>query len=190
VNDQLPYSTKKLLAPEELKKSGGSWCGNASAGGAQAASGSKNSTVGSVSAGRGRSRGGSSGQRQGKEQEVSSPSKGGQGTGRGGGRASRGRGRGRSTVPGRELFPTNTPGKPTSGLKCKAAKAQGVQLPSTPVVEETVDNSRAVVVSEHGGKNPEVDEDSLSTDSVKKQRLTTSRSADQAAAAEQPRQTQ
>ncbi|KAM0841240.1 hypothetical protein ACQ4PT_059096 [Festuca glaucescens] len=167
-NDDLPYSAKKLMAPEEHKKSGGSWSGNASAGGAQSASGSKNSTAGSASAGRGRPRGGSSGQRQGEEQEVSSPSKGGRGPGRGGGRVNRGRGRGRTTEPGRELFPTNTPGKSTTGLKRKAAKVQGGQLPSNPVLEETVDNSRALVVSGQVGKNLEVEEDTLSTDSVKK----------------------
>ncbi|KAM0896212.1 hypothetical protein ACQ4PT_023338 [Festuca glaucescens] len=45
-NDDLSYSAKKLMAPEEHKKSGGSWSGNASAGCAQSASGSKNSTAG------------------------------------------------------------------------------------------------------------------------------------------------
>ncbi|KAM0884665.1 hypothetical protein ACQ4PT_030837 [Festuca glaucescens] len=151
-NDDLPYSAKKLLAPEEHKKSGGSWSGNASARGAHSASGSKNSTAGSASTGRGRPKGGPAGQRQGDEHEVSSPSKAGRGPGRGGGRGSRGQGRGRTTEPGRELFPANSSGKSNAGLKRKAVKVQNVQG-SAPGLEAAVDNSRALVVSEQAVAN-------------------------------------
>jgi hypothetical protein len=124
-NDELPYSAKKNSVPNEHRKSGGSWSGNASAGGAHSASGSKNSTAGSTSTGRGRSKGAPGGQRQRDDQEVSSPSKGGRGSAHGGGRGSRGRGRAGATGTGRgrELFPSTASGSAATGQKRKAAKA-------------------------------------------------------------------
>ncbi|KAM0844124.1 hypothetical protein ACQ4PT_057265 [Festuca glaucescens] len=168
-NDELPYSAKKLSAPDEHKKSGGSWSGNASAGGAHSASGSKNSTARSVFAGRGRPK---ARQHQQDEQEVSSPSKGGRGNGRGGGCGSRGRGRSGASASerGRELFPANSAGKSSSSLKRKASKTQAGQPPALTIEKMNVDNSRALVLSEQSKVSLEVDDDNLSSDSYKKQR--------------------
>ncbi|KAM0879496.1 hypothetical protein ACQ4PT_034197 [Festuca glaucescens] len=191
-NDELPYSAKKISVPDEHRKSGGSWSGNASEGGAHSASGSKNSTAGSASTGRGRSKGAPGGSDSAMIKRSPPLPKGGRGGARGGGRGSRGRGRAGATGTGRgrELFPSTASGSAATGQKRKAVKAQANQQPVLSILEAGVDNSRAVVLAEQSNVSSEVEKDTLSSDSNKKQRLTTPGSADQAAAVEQPRQTQ
>ena len=105
------------------------------------------------------------------------------------GRSNRGRGRGRSDGPGKELFPGPKSKKGMSGQKRKKVKDQ----PSTSGADEqlpSVDNALALVISAKAIDGTLETWENQSSDTNKKLRPTPSRSADQAAAAEQPRQTQ
>jgi hypothetical protein len=85
---------------------------------------------------------------------------------------------------GRELFQTK-PKQTSTGLKRKASKSQAV----VPLSIEG-NNERALIIPGQVPGVLETGEDNDSSDSNKKLRATPTRSADQAEAAAQPRQTQ
>ncbi|KAM0883033.1 hypothetical protein ACQ4PT_031892 [Festuca glaucescens] len=179
-NGDLPYTAKKLSAEDSSKISGGSSSSTAASGG-NSIPGSRGSEGSSVQGGRGYGRGAGRGAKHGEEQEVSSPQK---TAGRGRGCSGRGRGRGSVDANGRELFPTKTK-QSSAGLKRKAGKIQT----AAPLAIEG-NNEKALIIPGQPPVVPETVEEDDSSDSNKKLRATPTRSADQAAATVQPRQTQ
>ncbi|KAM0866647.1 hypothetical protein ACQ4PT_042495 [Festuca glaucescens] len=177
---ELPYSAKRLSADDPSRKSGGSKSGNNAAASTaqsgtaqQGARGGKNSAPTPV------------GDRPG-EAEISSPMKGGRGAGRGRGRSGRGRGRGRSDEAGAGQA-TGRANPSAAGKKRKPTKSQAAAL----LIEESPNSfGPLALVPVTGGADAVAEEDVLSSDSNKKQKTSPSRSADPAAAAEQPRPTQ
>ena len=110
-------------------------------------------------------------------------------TNQGRGHSNRGRGRGRSAGTGKELFPAQKSKNGMSGQKRKKAKDQA----TTSTVDEQLPNAGntlALVVSANANDGNLDTEEYQENDPNKKLRTTLSRSADPAAAAEQPRQTQ
>ncbi|KAM0845547.1 hypothetical protein ACQ4PT_056296 [Festuca glaucescens] len=157
-NGDLPYTAKKLSAPEDSKKNGGSKSGTSSAslGGDQPASGSRGSTPGP---GRGRGKGANFAANRFDDSERSSPLMEGRGAGRGRGRsAARGRGRVNAAAPGRDIVPS------TTGQKRKAQKSQKSQVLSFEQPENA--NSLALVMVEKNSELPFADEDAQSEDSA------------------------
>jgi hypothetical protein len=187
--DELPYAIQRLSPPEEsARKMGGSKssASTASVGVDHNTSGSKGSANTPASFnGDERGKGVSNEHARMDDQEVSSPLKGGRGGGRGRGRGTRGRGRGSTE---RELFPQKSTGRAATGTKRKAAKAAAT--PVLAIEQAGAADQRALVVVDKSSSVPTPDGDAHSSDSNKKCKTIVPGSADQAAAVEQPRQTQ
>ncbi|KAK1644717.1 hypothetical protein QYE76_062522 [Lolium multiflorum] len=173
---ELPYSVKRLAVPEVAKKSGGSKSGTNGASTAQSGTAAHGAHVE-------KQLNTSDEGVQAANDEVSSPLKGGRGS-RGRGRSNRGRGCGRAGADDEPLAKAKAS---TAGKKRKTAK----DLLEPPLLEDTpvaVGPLAMVIVKKGSAQGAE--EDELNSDSNKKHRTTPSRSADQAEAAAQPRQTQ
>jgi hypothetical protein len=182
-NGELPYTSKRLSADDGVKHAGGSSSSTkAGSGGSNSFPGSRGSDA-SSGQGRGRGKEAARGPNQSDDHEVSSPQKT-TTAGRGRGRNGRGRGRGRMDANGRELFPAKNPKQNSAGLKRKAVKSTA----ALPAIEGNVE--QALVIIGQTNAVPETVEDDHSSDSNKKMRTNTSRSADLAETAAQSRLTQ
>lgn len=182
-NGDLPYAAKKLCAHDQSKRSSGPKSSNA----ASSSKFDQKQESGNAPSGDARTAGGwgrnAPQNREGNEDgEVSSPVKKGL-SGRGRGRPSGSRGRGKivgagqrskSSISGQKRKPTKipTPVQDPAGLSSGSMDAM------------------AIVVTESSSKVVDASPGVIDRGSNKKQRTTTSRSEDPAAAAVQPRQTQ
>ncbi|KAK1650715.1 hypothetical protein QYE76_068520 [Lolium multiflorum] len=180
-NGDLPYTAKKLSADDNSKMSGGSSSGTNAMSGGSFIPGSRGSDGSSTQGGRGYGRGAGKAKFQGEDHEVYSSLAGASDRGRG--RAGRGRGRGRAAAGGRDLTPAKNAKVNGAGQKRKANKDQ----PSAPLAIEG-NMEKALVVQGQSPPAQVVLDDS--SESNKKMKATQEGSADQAAAAEQSRQTQ
>jgi hypothetical protein len=177
----LPYTAKRLSVDEIAKKMGGSKSGTnatstahsgTSGNGAQIGKGKIPSAVPTHE----------------EEIDFSSPPQKGRGSTRGRGRSSQGRGGGRAGDAGSELFLAKNQKLSTAGRKRKSAKDQKQLTLLLEAPSATVEP--LALVAADPGTVVGADKDVTSSDSNKKQRTTPTRSADQAEAAMQPRQTQ
>jgi hypothetical protein len=188
-NGDLPYTAKKLSVDEIYKRAGNSRSGHTgSSTGDHSARESKGSVRGSSSnGGRGWGKPNQMGHGQQDEGEVSSPLKGGRGNGQGRGQATHGRGRGRAST-GKEMFSPGLAKASTIWQKCKTGKQKEQQL----MIEGPVPPNDSVihVTGNLETSSDRVEDDVCSSDSNKKQRTSSSRSADLAEAVEQPHLTQ
>lgn len=193
VNGDLPYASKKLcMTEDQYKRSRGTRSRNASS---SSRPDNKQPNQNAPSGGARSSEPDSHHKEPGQDATatgdgaVSSMLKRGQTNTGGRGRSSRGRGNGRSEDSGKELFPFQKTKRDVSGHKRKLVKDQagGSSVEGRDHVNV---NALALVPIASASADTQVVLDCLDGDSNKKQRISTPRSTDPAAAVGQPRQTQ